>query len=324
MIGFMEKVRRSGYFETLRAIKVNVFWWLERQVLFHVPKLLPLAFRKPRFLYLELTNYCNLSCEMCIRGGGRKIGYMDFGLFKRLIDEAAKIGGVSLSFHFAGESTLHPRFADFLSYALKKKRRFYKLSLTTNGTAFNDEIARVALGLDWVTFSVDGVGEVSERIRKGSNYKVVERNILHFLELRGKDVMPIISTNTVISKQTSEELAEMYMAWKPRGVNVNYSGCIDDNFHIIANPAYAGYLNPKWSKKHSEPICYMPWSNLIVAYDGQVYFCCHNLKGFWPVGSVHTHSLMEIWRSQRLKEVREHLLKGIPQPGEICYTCKKR
>ncbi len=245
-------------------------------------------------------------------------------MFTRLIDEAAAIGGVSLSFHFAGESTLHPRFVDCLRYALNKKQCFYKLSLTTNGTNFKEEIAEAALGLDWVTFSVDGVGEVTEKIRCGSNYEIIKENINRFIEMRGADPNPIISINTVISKQTPEQLAEVYYEWKPQGVNVNYSGCIDDNFHIIPNPNYAGFINPKWIKTHSEPVCFMPFSDMLVTCDGQVHYCCHNLKGFFPVGSVYKNTLMEIWRSKPYRDVRRHLVEGSPVKGEICYTCRKR
>jgi MoaA/NifB/PqqE/SkfB family radical SAM enzyme len=311
----LNKVRRDGIFETLRSAKINIFWFLEQQILFHAPKLLPLAFRKPRFLYLELTNNCNLNCKMCIRGGDREIGYMPYELFTRLIDEAAEIGGVSLSFHLAGESTLHPRFADYLRYALSKKTKFYKMSLTTNGTLFTEEIAKVALGLDWVTFSVDGVGEVTEMIRRGSNYETVKRNLETFLELRGKKRRPIISTNTVISSQTAEQLEEMRREWAPKGVNVNYSGCIDNTFRILDRERYMQY-NPRWVKNHSKPVCYMPFANMLVTWDGDVTFCCHDLSVIGYVGNVRQNSLMDVWRNAEFKKARR---------GEniLCRQCQK-
>lgn len=338
MSQLIRKLKSGGFKETLRAVKINFFWWLEKQILFHAPKLLHytfdgeqhlIAFRKPRFLYLELTNNCNLNCKMCIRYGNRPVSYMPYEFFTRLIDEAAEIGGLSLSFHFAGESTLHPQFKECLQYAIARKNRFYKLSLTTNGTRFTEDIAKVALGLDWVTFSVDGVGKTNEEIRVGSKYSEVKKNIETFLRLRGKRSTPIISTNTVISTQTAEQLAEMVLAWQPKGVNVNFSGCIDDTFRIIPNPAYASYINPKWLKTHGEPICFMPFADMLINCDGSVHFCCHNLKGKYPVGHVflngiYAGGLTRIWNNWFYQAVREHAVKGKFEKGEICFECRKR
>jgi hypothetical protein len=87
----LNKVKHDGLFETLRSVKVNFFWFLEQQILFHAPKLLPLAFRKPRFLYLELTNNCNLRCEMCTRGGSREVGYMPYSCSLDLLTMRLKL-----------------------------------------------------------------------------------------------------------------------------------------------------------------------------------------------------------------------------------------
>ena len=43
---------------------------------------------KPIELILEITNACNLSCIMCPRVNmQRKVGYMDFELFKSIINQ---------------------------------------------------------------------------------------------------------------------------------------------------------------------------------------------------------------------------------------------
>ena len=46
----------------------------------------------PDRLYIESTNICNLSCIMCPTGRKeqvRKKGYMDFDLFKAIVDQMA-------------------------------------------------------------------------------------------------------------------------------------------------------------------------------------------------------------------------------------------
>lgn len=318
---FRSKVSADGVFGLLRSVKVNFFWFFEKTILTYALFLLPLAFRKPRFLYLELTNACNLRCRMCFRGG-REEGFMPFDLFKQLVDEAAKIGGVSLSFHFAGEATLHPRFVDCINYAVSKKGCFYKLGLTTNGTAFNREVALACLSLDWVTFSLDGVGAVGERIRRGLDYSSVKENIEEFLRLRGSKLKPLISTNTVISGQSNEELAEMICQWQPKGVFVNFSGCISDRFKLLIQPRYSLFAR-RWLNEHETKRCRFPFTHLLVRWDGKVHFCCHNLHGLFPVGDVHEQSLMEIWRGSKMREVRRAILKKKPLQNTVCSLCEK-
>jgi len=310
------KVKRDGWTGLLRSVKVNLFWQLERQILFHFTPLLRLCFRKPRFIYVEPTNDCNLRCEMCLRGGGREVGYMNMNLYRRVVDEAAGIGGVSLKLLFAGEPALHPHFAEMVTYAVAKKHRFYKLELISNGMLWNRKIMEAALGLDCVTFSVDGVGSVYERIRKGGNYAVVQRNIRKFLEMRGGRASPIVSINTVLTSQTDADLKALRDEWVPLGVNMNVSGCIDSSFRFVNAERYRA-CNRRGYMEHCDPVCHMPFTSLIVLYDGAVGFCCHDLKAE-AVVSKFKWGLMNIWRwSGKLQSARRGLHK-------ICLKCGQK
>jgi radical SAM protein with 4Fe4S-binding SPASM domain len=317
-----DKIKRDGFQELFRSIKINAFFWMESQILFHFPRLLPLAFTKPRFVNIELTNACNLKCKMCLRGSGRKLGYMDFKLFKWILDKCADIGGISLNFHWSGEATLHPEFTRFIKYAIGIKKRFYKLTLTTNGTLFTGDIARVCLDLDTVTFSLDGIGEVNDKIRIGSDYKTIKKNILDFLELRGSNPAPIISTNTTITTQTQDELLDIFEEFGDKKINVNYSGCLGENFRILDKTRIKKY-NPSWLNVYSSPRCYMPFEHLLITWEGNVNICCHNLKGKFPIGNIK-EGIMRIWNHNRkLNKIREGIIKKKPYFYSICFTCEK-
>jgi len=103
---------------------------------------------------------------------------MQLDLFKHLVDEAANIGDVSLLLGIGGESLLHPDFVEMLEYAMSRRSKFCDVGFFTNGTLFDEKVAEavVRLGVDWVDFSIDGVGEVTERVRRGilSNSPVPE------------------------------------------------------------------------------------------------------------------------------------------------------
>jgi MoaA/NifB/PqqE/SkfB family radical SAM enzyme len=69
--------------------------------------------KKPYIIDIELTNNCNLSCIFCDRQTmKREKGYMDIGVFKKLADEASKMGVIGFRFIRWGEHYLHPGIFD--------------------------------------------------------------------------------------------------------------------------------------------------------------------------------------------------------------------
>lgn len=73
----------------------------------------------PHYIQLELTNDCNLKCSHCSRQrfmDKRPVEYMDFTLFRKIIDEISahpqsfiRIGGL-------GEQALHPEKGKIVMY----------------------------------------------------------------------------------------------------------------------------------------------------------------------------------------------------------------
>jgi len=77
---------------------------------------------------IELTNDCNLKCEMCPRQyTDMEIGYMSNKTWRKIID-MIPFGSTVLPF-WRGESTLHPMFNDMM-----EDLNNYKVVIATNGT----------------------------------------------------------------------------------------------------------------------------------------------------------------------------------------------
>ena len=73
----------------------------------------------PDRMYLESTNACNLRCIMCPTGRGlaqRKKGFLDWDLFRQVIDEMAPHVATT-TLHIWGEPLLHPRIVDKIGRA---------------------------------------------------------------------------------------------------------------------------------------------------------------------------------------------------------------
>ena len=124
----------------------------------------------PLLVDIELSSLCNLTCAMCytITDDFKKhvnVKRMNWDLYKKIIDEiAGKVPAIRLSLR--GEATLHTKFIEAIRYA--KERGIKEVSTLTHGGKLTLPYFQkmVDAGIDWITISADGLGEVYERVRK--------------------------------------------------------------------------------------------------------------------------------------------------------------
>ena len=143
-------------------------------------KLLHIPERVPKFVQISFTNYCNLSCRMCIRNyidvDRRHMHWHDF---KRIVDKLDGVDQISLA--GMGESLTHPRFFDAVKYC---NERGFKVQLTSNALLLGKNGIMEALiqsKLDYISFSIESV-ENNHEMGHG-NSKVVS-NIERFIKLK--------------------------------------------------------------------------------------------------------------------------------------------
>jgi radical SAM protein with 4Fe4S-binding SPASM domain len=138
----------------------------------------------PTELQVEVTGACNLACEMCLVRYrpklGRSEGAMSFATFKSIVDELPALEKITLQ--GLGEPLLAPDLFRMIQYAAA---RGVRMGFNTNGTFLTRERAErlVRAGLDWLHISVDGAtADTYERIRHGSNFARVRKNIIGLVE----------------------------------------------------------------------------------------------------------------------------------------------
>ena len=54
-----------------------------------------------------------------------------------------------------------------------------------------------------------------------------------------------------------------------------------------------------------EVICDMPFTQVCVEQNGDVYFCCPNWTGFSPIGNLNKNTFSEIWYGEKAQEFRQ-------------------
>ena len=124
-------------------------------------------------MYIESTNICNLDCVMCPTGlkqVKRPKGYMDFDLFKSIVDEMAPYVKAT-TLHIWGEPLMHKRIFDMVAYCRQKGLR---AEISTNATLLDERKAQGLLdaGLDTIYLCLDGFRpETYEAIRVKADYE---------------------------------------------------------------------------------------------------------------------------------------------------------
>jgi radical SAM protein with 4Fe4S-binding SPASM domain len=285
--------------------------YLERIRFLRVPKV-------PSNIHIELTNHCNMNCIMCARDSlTRKKGYMDFKLFKKMVDEGCKYDFSNLQLNRYGEPLLHPGVFEMVKYA--KEKGCKNVGFITNGQLLDEKkaIEAVEYGLDYIIFSIDSINkERYEKIRgAGAKFETVIENVDRLIDLkkaRGLD-KPRILINAVAMEMTKDEIKEMQDYWQNKVDKVNILPCY--TYEDIDDLSF----NKKDKKTHA---CEFFWKRLIVMWDGSTTVCCVDINRELNFGDVNKERIADIWNGENLKRLREIHINHEFEKLPVCNQCE--
>jgi radical SAM protein with 4Fe4S-binding SPASM domain len=275
----------------------------------------------PVRLWIEPTNHCNLKCVMCPNKDLEKKdkGFMEFGLFKKIIDEVSEFAFDVHLLH-RGESLLHPEFFRMARYAHDKK---LIVKFHTNGTLLDEEKAHklIASGIDQFSFSFDGYDkDTYESIRVNGDFDKTVNNIRRFLEI--KKELKSKKPYTILELINFPDSAIKSDAEKQKAFLDNFKGLPLDKLIIKEFHNWAGEVEMKHARKTFSP-CTFLWNALIVFWDGAVLPCTQDFFGYYIVGNVNDSSLAEIWNNEKMVHLREQHLKKDIDEFITCRECDR-
>lgn len=269
----------------------------------------------PLLVDLELASVCNLKCPMCYtitEEFKKKVtkGFMDFDLFRRIIDEiAGKVFAVRLSLR--GEATLHKQFVECVKYA--KAAGIHEVSTLTNGSKLHGKYLEQIMdaGIDWITVSIDGIGETYENIRRPIKYADIVDNIsqINIVKQRKGLTKPVIKVQGIWPAVRNNP-ETYYNTFAPITDLVAFNPLID-------------YL------RKDEDIVYEEWfscpqlyQRVVVGSDGKVMMCSNDEDGQVIIGDADEQSIHEIWHGKPLSKIRElhNILDGF-KSMDVCRHC---
>jgi len=261
--------------------------------------------KKLTSLIIEPTNTCNLRCTFCFvtEGMTREEGFMEFGLFKKIIDDSP--GLEHLCMHNWGEPLLNKDIFRMFDYAAQSGVQH--IVMNTNGTLLTNQMIDniVASPLTVIRFSIDGSAETFKKIR-GVNLDKIEKNILKLKEKKDAH-RPELSMGVVFTvEEETQEDVETYVA--------HWETIVD---HVR--------MQPKLVQSPRTEVCPEPfgkdYGKLAVLWDGTVIPCCVDYNATLSLGNAWTDKVMDLWQGNAIEQLRrQHLTGDFP---DVCVNCNE-
>ncbi|MBF0557352.1 MAG: radical SAM protein [Nitrospirae bacterium] len=303
--------RGSGH---LLAFMRNRFRW-------HYYPRLHYVSRFPDHVDVEISSACNMKCPMCYTITDEfkqkiKRQFMEFDLFKKIIDECVSYGTYSIRLSLRGETFIHKDAIRMIRYAKEKGIR--EVSTLTNNLALNPALFEEAMkaGLDWLTISFDGLGDTYESIRKPAKFADSYGKIKEYkcIKVKAHSLKPVIKVQSVwpAVKDNAQEYLD---AFRPYADDIAFNPLVD-YLHVDEDIQYLSNFT-----------CPVLYQRLVIGSDGMALLCSNDEFCMHPVGDANIEPLHSIWHGEGMTGARDiHLRhKGVELLGPCghCYLPRK-
>ncbi len=308
----------------------------------------------PQIITVELSNRCNLRCEMCEMSywneKPKDVSLEEFKLiYSRLPLFPHRIFSGRLVFHLSGigEILLNRDVFKIIKF-LKSKNCF--VTFADNFMLLNREKAQqlITLGADEIFLSLDGATKKTfESIRRGASFDTVISNAKGIVDLKKqmRSEKPRIITRFVVSKNNLAEMSSLIRLASSTGLKeIVFSNMIvsKETSRLKANwleierqkkecIALSKKLGVKsFFPQEKQPVrdCNRFGNELFVNSNGFVMPCpefaqggrySESIKKF-NFGNIFEKSLFSIWNSQKYRQFRQDIRNGnVPL---LCAECQ--
>jgi radical SAM protein with 4Fe4S-binding SPASM domain len=198
------------------------------------------------------------------------------------------------------------------------------VALSTNAMLLTGEAADTLLEsrLDFLMIPFDGATpETVERIRKGSNFQILKKNVEDFLrKIKNKNPSFNVILQLIQMPQNRGDIDRFVQTWK----DFPEAKVIVKDLHDFANQVENIQTLKHGKEKipeRTEGACYEPWRGMIVGWDGQVVPCCNDYDYKYVLGDLNRETLLQVWNGSRMKSLRRLQSKGKAKEILLCQRC---
>jgi len=296
---------------------------------------------------IETSNICNLRCVYCYTDASKKLpNELKIEEYKNILDQAVDLGAKEVAIAGAGEPLLDPLFFKILS--LIEERGLY-LILYTNATLIDKSIAKRLYDSSLtVVATLNSINPaIQNRLCGGIPwaYKRMMEGIYNLMNAGFNKTNPTrLAIDSFVVKESIDEAPAIFRFARENNIfpyicRVFLLGRAKDKDLDVSNEQFKnltyklleideteyGYTwEPKPPFVASQ--CQLVYINMVVGIQGDVRPC---YSVFINAGNVRDQSLVKIWNSDFLKDVRnmEKNLKGKCATCTLkgkCYGCRCR
>ncbi len=296
------------------------------------------------YVIIGITYECNAKCKMCDIHQLYKVNpqlsrdEVDFSSFLKRLQESKIISKIKHIDLTGGEPFLKQGLADFI-IGIFNLPRIELVTINTNGFLARQIVSETEKILKFIpkkkkfsiSVSIDGVGQVHDRIRGiPQAFSMVEKTIAQLEAIRSAHDNFTIRSNAVIQKDNIDSLAEIKEYWLKHGIEGAY-GLIQNPFYTCRTqtPGSANLFNAEDIEKikKAEPksqglnyyldhnfnrplSCFAGYSAMFIEQWGAIY-PCNFLSGnrSYEMGNIKNEPIDSIWKSPRSREVRAKVKK---------------
>ena len=289
------------------------------------------GFKKlPKTINIELTNMCNLRCPVCPTHFAmtRERGFMDFELFKSIIDEFKNVNlkpGIIMI--FAGEPLLHKNVDKFVEYAAKNGHSTF---ISTNATLLSKDLSirLIRAGLSSVHLCLEGMTKEShEAYRVGSQFELVKKNIEDFMSAKKElnQNKPSVTIQTLLTSFSENEIDKLIEWAKNIGANkINLKTLSLGSYTTKEMKEKYSYLLPnknEFRRKIStinKTLCAMPLRDAVVYWNGELGLCCVAFNKAAALPNIKEKGFIKTFLSEEVIGMRK---LGFQKKFDLCRRC---
>lgn len=285
----------------------------------------------PVSILMEPASACNFQCYYCefhkkkcrtakYLNTTKSSSIMPYGLFEKIVSDMRMFPQKVKAINFSrnGEPLLNKRIADMV-YLAKKEEVCNEVKIITNGSLLNQTLSKKLInsGLDVLRISVQGIS--SEQYKKNCNCRIQFDEFLSNIKYFYKNKKNCKVFIKIIDEMILGEEVAFY----------DMFGDICDEIAIehMIKPFDADDERQNDSKGKNmfmeivdtPKICSSPFYTLNISSNGNVIPCCWNTE-LSLFGNAKDNSIVDIWNSNALNELRVMILKR-NYCHELCNNC---
>lgn len=265
--------------------------------------------------YIEISDFCGLSCSFCPAPKGRR-GEMGLELFDRVCSQVAPLTQ-SVTFHLLGDPLYLSNFPLYLQIA---QNHSLNVEIVTSGVYLHRFDASLLLNspIRQISISLSALEDVGMTLRE----KVVQ-NCFKLIDLHQNLKSQTYINLRMHGNKLNEKMIQRFIDRFEIENHLSIYNRIRLNYKVFLIVTKSFEWTRARDERNSDVVlkrCHGLISQIGILANGIVVPCCIDCDGGIALGDIKTQTLGEILQTQRVQKIIQGFKKGIAVE-EQCKRC---